>query len=92
MDSITIGILSATSIIIVFKLFFVPIIIVKGLTLDGLIYIDWITWENKYIKTIEETKSIISNKFDNIDGDFVNNFESFHNNLIKHLKVKKELN
>ena len=91
MDSITVGILSATSMIIVFKLFFVPIIIVKGLTFDVLIYIDWITWEKEYIKTIEETKSIISKKIDNIDGSFVNNFDYFQNNWIKHLNVKKEV-
>ena len=88
MDSITVWILSATSMIIVFKLFFVPIITVKGLTFDLLIYIDWITWEKEYIKIIEETKSIISKKIDNIDGTFVNNCDSFHNNWIKHWKNK----
>lgn len=55
------------------------------------IYIDRITWEKEYIKTIEETKSIISKKIDNTDGSFVNNFDSFHNNWIKYLNVKKEV-
>ena len=55
------------------------------------IYIDRITWEKEYIKTIEETKSIISKKIDNTDGSFVNNFDSFHNNWITYLNVKKEV-
>ena len=77
--------------IIIVISFFVPMRIVTGLTLDRSIYMDWINWKKKYINTIWETKTIISTKFDNIKRVFFNDFDSFNNNLIKYLNVKKQV-
>ena len=47
--------------------------------------------KKKYIKAIEETKSIISRKLYDIDCTFISNFDSIKNNVIKELNLPKEV-
>ena len=96
MASVAAGTLSTTAMTTLAGSFFGPMGIVAGLTVGGIIsgigfLVGALTRKKKYIKAMEETKSSVSQKFDDIDSAFVSNFESFKNNLIKELNVKNEV-
>ena len=94
--SVAAGTMTATAMTTLVGSFFGPLGIVAGLAVGGLItgvgfLIGSLTRKKKYIKALEETKSSISQKFDDIDSSFINNFDSFKNKLIEELNVKNEV-
>lgn len=94
--SVAAGTMTATAMTTLVGSFFGPLGIVAGLAVGGLItgigfLIGSLTKKKKYIKALEETKSVISQKFDDIDSSFINNFDSFKNKLIKEMNVKNEV-
>ena len=94
--SVAAGTMTATAMTTLVGSFFGPLGIVAGLAVGGLItgvgfLIGKLTKKKKYIKALEETKSSISQKFDDIDSSFINNFDSFKNKLIEEMNVKNEV-
>ena len=94
--SVAAGTMTATAMTTLVGSFFGPLGIVAGLAVGGLItgvgfLIGSLTRKKKYIKALEETRSSISQKFDDIDSSFISNFDSFKNKLIEEMNVKNEV-
>ena len=94
--SVAAGTMTATAMTTLVGSFFGPLGIVAGLTVGGLItgvgfLIRALTRKKKYIKALEDTKTNISQKFDDIDSAFLSNFSNFKNNLIRELNTKNEV-
>ena len=94
--SVAAGTMTATAMTTLVGSFFGPLGIVAGLAVGGIIstvgfLIGRFTKKKKYIEALEKTKSSISQKFDDIDSSFINNFDSFKNRLIEEMNVKNEI-
>lgn len=90
------GTVTATAMTTLVGSFFGPLGIVAGLGVGGLItgigfLVRVFTRTKKYKKALEQTKSNIREKFDDIESSFLSKFGSFKNSLIEELKVKNEV-
>ena len=90
------GTVSATAMTTLVGSFFGPLGIVAGIGVGGLItgigfIIRALTKKSKYIKALEGTKTNMEQKFDDIESNFIKNFNSFKNTLIDELNVKNEV-
>lgn len=90
------GTISATAMTTLVGSFFGPLGVVAGVGVGGLItgigfIIRKLTKKSKYIKALEDTKTNIEQKFDDIESNFIKNFASFKNTLVNELIVKNEV-